>query len=249
MPRTNHLGDPLPTPTYVEGQLLGRGRIMQQLLILHLPDRPAEVFPRAVRAHGVAVSNPDPNMLRAQLPARIADLAGAITIVCVDQVRNRQELVERVQRAPGLQVRGPVIVAWVQFLQHNEEEELAIDPDALREYERMGPAPHVPEPLLRTALAPTDPDVAHVLRSTFLHDRTGAAGVRQVQDTLAAERGTVRGGPAMNDTGQGAQEPARNPAAELGKPLSLLVFDMDKCFTTWHRTGMIMLVLHRHTYC
>ncbi|EFJ39911.1 hypothetical protein VOLCADRAFT_100383 [Volvox carteri f. nagariensis] len=124
VPRVNHLGDPLPSPTFLEGQLLGRGRIVQQLLIMYLADRPPDVFPRAVKTHGIGVVNPDPNMLRAQLPARASDLAGAITVVCVDQVRNRAELLERVRKAPGLQ--------------HNDEEELAVDEDALQEYERMG---------------------------------------------------------------------------------------------------------------
>ncbi|EFJ39808.1 hypothetical protein VOLCADRAFT_100525 [Volvox carteri f. nagariensis] len=124
VPRVNHLGDPLPSPTFLEGQLLGRGRIIQQLLIMYLADRLPDVFPRAVKTHGIGVVNPDPNMLRAQLPARASDLAGAITVVCVDQVRNRAELLEHVQKAPGLQ--------------HNDEEELAVDEDALQEYECMG---------------------------------------------------------------------------------------------------------------
>ncbi|EFJ50814.1 hypothetical protein VOLCADRAFT_88113 [Volvox carteri f. nagariensis] len=138
VPHVNHLGDPLPSPTFLEGQLLGRGRIIQQLLIMYLADRPPDVFPRAVKTHGIGVVNPDPNMLRGQLPARASDLAGAITVVCVDQVHSRAELLERVRKVPGLQVRGQVIVAWVRFLQHNDEEELAIDEDALQEYERMG---------------------------------------------------------------------------------------------------------------
>ncbi|EFJ39847.1 hypothetical protein VOLCADRAFT_100474 [Volvox carteri f. nagariensis] len=158
VPSTNHLGDPLPAPTFVESQLLGRGRLMQQLMIVHLAGRPPEVLPCAVQSHGIAVVNPDPNMLRGQLPARVADLAGAFTVVCVDQVRDRQDLLDRVRRAPGLKVRGNVIVAWVRFLQHNDEDE--------------------------------DPEVAGVLRSTFLHDRTGAAGVRQLQETL---QGNVAG--------------------------------------------------------
>ncbi|EFJ50154.1 hypothetical protein VOLCADRAFT_88987 [Volvox carteri f. nagariensis] len=166
VPRVNHLGDPLPMPTFLEGQLLGRGRIIQQLLIMYLADRPPDVFPRAVKTHGIGVVNPDPNMLRGQLPARASDLAGAITVVCVDQVRSRAELLERVRKAPGLQ--------------HNDEEELGVDEDALQEYERMGCAAGVPDEMLHAALAPTDPEVANVLRTTFLHDRTGP-----VQPTLA----------------------------------------------------------------
>ncbi|EFJ39543.1 hypothetical protein VOLCADRAFT_100841 [Volvox carteri f. nagariensis] len=189
VPRVNHLGDPLPSPTFLEGQLLGRGRIIQQLLIMYLADRPPDVFPRAVKTHGIGVVNPDPNLLRGQLPARASDLAGAITVVCVDQVRSRAELLERVRKAPGLQVRGQVIVAWVRFLQHNDEEELAIDEDALQEYERMGCAAGVPDEILHAALAPTDPEVANVLRTTFLHDRTAAAPdadtAGPVQPTLA----------------------------------------------------------------
>ncbi|EFJ50440.1 hypothetical protein VOLCADRAFT_103899 [Volvox carteri f. nagariensis] len=155
-------------------------RTMLQLLIMYLADRPPDVFPRAVKTHGIGVVNPDPNMLRGQLPARASDLAGAITVVCVDQVHSRAELLERVRKVPGLQVRGQVIVAWVRFLQHNDEEELAIDEDALQEYERMGCAAGVPDEILHAALAPTDPEVANVLRTTFLHDRTGP-----VQPTLA----------------------------------------------------------------
>ena len=198
VPSTNHLGDPLPTLTFVESQLLGRGRVMQQLMIVHFTDRPPEVFPCAVQSHGIAVVNPDPNMLRGQLPARIADLAGAFTVVCVDQVRDRQDLLDRVRRAPGMKVRGHAIVAWVRFLQHNEEDELEVDEDALQEYERMGCIAQVPEALLRSALGPTDPEVASVLRSTFLHDRTGAAAVRQLHETLQgnAAGGIVHGGGA-----------------------------------------------------
>ncbi|EFJ39912.1 hypothetical protein VOLCADRAFT_100387 [Volvox carteri f. nagariensis] len=190
VPSTNHLGDPLPAPTFVESQLLGRGHLMQQLLIVHLAGRPPEVLPCAVQSHGIAVVNPDPNMLRGQLPARVADFAGAFTVVCVDQVRDRQDLLDRVRRAPGLKVRGNVIVAWVRFLQHNDEDEGAVDEEALQEYERMGCVARVPEALLQSAIGPTDPEVAGVLRSTFLHDRTGAAGVRQLQETL---QGNVAG--------------------------------------------------------
>ncbi|EFJ39705.1 hypothetical protein VOLCADRAFT_100638, partial [Volvox carteri f. nagariensis] len=184
VPSVNHLGDPLPAPTFVESQLLGRGRLMQQLMIVHLAGRPPEVLPCAVQSHGIAVVNPDPNMLRGQLPARVADLAGAFTVVCVDQVRDRQDLLDRVRRAPGLKVRGNVVVAWVRFLQHNDEDEGAVDEEAIQEYERMGCIAQVPEALLRSAIGPTDPEVAGVLRSTFLHDRTGAAGVRQLHETL-----------------------------------------------------------------
>ncbi|EFJ39502.1 hypothetical protein VOLCADRAFT_100891, partial [Volvox carteri f. nagariensis] len=146
--------------------------------------------PALPKSHGIAVVNPDPNMLRGQLPARVADLAGAFTVVCVDQVRDRQDLLDRVRRAPGLKVRGNVIVAWVRFLQHNDEDEGAVDEEALQEYERMGCVARVPEALLHSAIGPTDPEVAGVLRSTFLHDRTGAAGVRQLQETL---QGNVAG--------------------------------------------------------
>ena len=179
IPRSNHLGDPLPVPTFLEGQVLSRARVVQQLVLLHLPNRPPDVFPRAVRSHGVAIANPNPQTLRDLLPQRVADLAGAITVVCLDQVRSRQDLEERVRRAPGLQMRGAVIVAWVRFLQHVDEEENLIDPAALEEYEKMGCTPHVPESLVQNAVAPTDAEVADVLRSTFLHDRTGNAAVRQ----------------------------------------------------------------------
>ncbi|EFJ39724.1 hypothetical protein VOLCADRAFT_100610 [Volvox carteri f. nagariensis] len=179
VPRVNHLGDPLPSPTFLEGQLLGRGRIIQQLLIMYLADRPPDVFPRAVKTHGIGVVNPDPNMLRAQLPARASDLAGAITVVCVDQVRNRAELLERVQKAPGLQ--------------HNDEEELAVDEDALQEYERMGCAAGVRQfqdvveaavrdGNLADATAAPDMDPAGPVQPT-LADPTLDAG--PVQPTLA----------------------------------------------------------------
>ncbi|EFJ39199.1 hypothetical protein VOLCADRAFT_101254, partial [Volvox carteri f. nagariensis] len=161
------------------GQLLGRGRIVQQLLIMYLADRPPDVFPRAVKTHGIGVVNPDPNMLRAQLPARASDLAGAITVVCVDQVRNRAELLERVRKAPGLQVRGQVIVAWVRFLQHNDEEELAVDEDALQEYERMGCAAGVRQ---------FQDVVEAAVRDGNLADATAVPDmdpVRPVQPTLA----------------------------------------------------------------
>ncbi|EFJ44473.1 hypothetical protein VOLCADRAFT_95420 [Volvox carteri f. nagariensis] len=213
VPRVNHLGDPLPLPTFLEGQLLGRGRIIQQLLIMYLADRPPDVFPRAVKTHGIGVVNPDPNMLRGQLPARASDLAGSITVVCVDQVHSRAELLERMRKAPGLQVRGQVIVAWVRFLQHNDEEELAIDEDALQEYERMGCAAGVPDEILHAALAPTDPEVANVLCTTFLHDRTGAAGVRQFQDVVEA---AVRDG----DLADAAAAPDVDPAGPVQPTLA-----------------------------
>ncbi|EFJ42674.1 hypothetical protein VOLCADRAFT_97274 [Volvox carteri f. nagariensis] len=242
VPSTNHLGDPLPAPTFVESQLLGRGRLMQQLMIVHLTGRPPEVLPCAVQSHGIAVVNPDPNMLRGQLPARVADLAGAFTVVCVDQVRDRQDLLDRVRRAPGLKVRGNVIVAWVRFLQHNDEDEGAVDEEALQEYERMGCIARVPEALLHSAIGPTDPEVAGVLRSTFLHDRTGAAGVRQLQETLQGNiageiihGGGAYGSPLATDAGATGLAPVavvvRQPAdpgplradADLGVPNELEV--------------------------
>ncbi|EFJ39451.1 hypothetical protein VOLCADRAFT_100956 [Volvox carteri f. nagariensis] len=230
VPRVNHLGDPLPSPTFLEGQLLGRGRIVQQLLIMYLADRPPDVFPRAVKTHGIGVVNPDPNMLRAQLPARASDLAGAITVVCVDQVRSRAELLERMRKAPGLQVRGQVIVAWVRFLQHNDEEELAIDEDALQEYERMGCAAGVPDEILHAALAPTDPEVANVLRTTFLHDRTAAAPdvdtAGPVQPTLADPTPNAGQNPGPGPFTAILREPADQPAE--GAPVDPAAATLDE---------------------
>ncbi|GIM02237.1 hypothetical protein Vretimale_7157, partial [Volvox reticuliferus] len=110
--------------------------------------------------------------------------AGTFPVVCVDEVRDRQDLLDRVRRAPGIKVRGHVSIAWVRFRQHNDEDELAVDEDALQEYKRMGCVAQVPEALLRSAIGPTDPEVAGVLRSTLLNDRTGAAGVWPLQETL-----------------------------------------------------------------
>ncbi|GLC60353.1 hypothetical protein PLESTB_001603100 [Pleodorina starrii] len=179
VPRVNHLGDPLPTPTFLESQVLSRARVMQQILVLHLAGRPPDVYPQAVRAHGVAIASADPRLWRGLLPARTADLAGSITVLCIDRVQNRHELRERVRSAPALQVRGAVIVAWVRFLQHAEDDEWGIDPVAMEEYERMGCAPYVPEELVDNAVGPTDQEVADVLRTTFMHDRTGNAAQRQ----------------------------------------------------------------------
>ncbi|EFJ39400.1 hypothetical protein VOLCADRAFT_101022 [Volvox carteri f. nagariensis] len=226
VPSVNHLGDPLPAPTFVESQLLGRGRLMQQLMIVHLAGRPPEVLPCAVQSHGIAVVNPDPNMLRGQLPARVADLAGAFTVVCVDQVRDRQDLLDRVRRAPGLKVRGNVVVAWVRFLQHNDEDEGAVDEEAIQEYERMGCIAQVPEALLRSTIGPTDPEVAGVLRSTFLHDRTGAAGVRQLHETLQGnivgnnfDGGGVYGSPLETAGPTGTANDILHDAGAYGPPL------------------------------
>ncbi|GLC49349.1 hypothetical protein PLESTB_000209900 [Pleodorina starrii] len=63
-------------------------------------------------------------------------------------MQNRHELQERVRSAPALQVCGAVIVAWVCFLQHVEEDECGIDPVVMEEYECMGCAPYVPEELV-----------------------------------------------------------------------------------------------------
>ncbi|EFJ45557.1 hypothetical protein VOLCADRAFT_93997 [Volvox carteri f. nagariensis] len=193
VPRVNHLGDPLPSPTFLEGQLLGRGRIVQQLLIMYLADRPPDVFPRAVKTHGIGVVNPDPNMLRAQLPARASDLAGAITVVCVDQVRNRAELLERVRKAPGLQ--------------HNDEEELAVDEDALQEYERMGCAAGVRQ---------FQDVVEAAVRDGNLADATAVPDmdpVRPVQPTLADP--TPNAGPVQptlaDPTPNAGQDPGPGP--------------------------------------
>ncbi|EFJ39704.1 hypothetical protein VOLCADRAFT_108524 [Volvox carteri f. nagariensis] len=186
VPLSNHLGEPLPLPTFLESQVLARAHILQQVIVLHLGGRPPEVFPQAVRAHGVALANPGRHLWCGLIPAALAEMAGCITVVCVDHVRNRHELRERVCSAPALQMRGPIIVAWVRYLQHLDEEEWAIDPVALQEYEKMGCAPFVPEVLLDNAVGPTDEEVAGVLRSTFMHGRTGAAGVRQQQDEIEA---------------------------------------------------------------
>ncbi|GLC67379.1 hypothetical protein PLESTF_000549700 [Pleodorina starrii] len=202
VPRINHLGDPLPTPTFLESQVLSRARVMQQILVLHLAGRPPDVYPQAVRAHGVAIASADPRLWRGLLPARAVDLAGSITVLCIDRVQNQHELRERVWSAPALQVRGAVIVAWVRFLQHAEEDEWGIDSVAMDEYERMGCAPYVPEELVDNAVGPTDEEVADVLRTTFMHDRTGNAGVRQRQDEVeaaVAEDGTTSGGTGPTD--------------------------------------------------
>jgi hypothetical protein len=54
-----------------------------------------------------------------------------------------------------------------------------VNQDALTEWEQAPPDRHVPEPLLRTTIAPTDPEVAALLHRVFMHDRTGNAAVRQ----------------------------------------------------------------------
>ena len=191
MPHTNHLGDPLPTPTFLEAQLLGRGRVVQQTLVLRLPDRPPDVYPRLVRGHGVAIANPGPEYVRGMLPLRAAELAGSITVLCIDEVRDRQELEERVRTAPCLQMRGAVLVAWVRYLERLEVEEdpnfvNVVDEEALQEYAAMGAAPQVPEALVQAAIAPANAEVASILRGAFLRDRDGPGGVGHQQAAAEA---------------------------------------------------------------
>ncbi|GLC49350.1 hypothetical protein PLESTB_000210000 [Pleodorina starrii] len=45
VPWVNHLGDPLPSPTFLESQVLSRARVIQQILVLHLAGRPPDVYP------------------------------------------------------------------------------------------------------------------------------------------------------------------------------------------------------------
>ncbi|KXZ45046.1 hypothetical protein GPECTOR_59g654 [Gonium pectorale] len=146
--------------------------------------------------------------LRRLLPVSIAELAGMITLVLLHAVRDQAELERLARSAPGVQVRGPVIVAWARFLEQVNDT-VFLDGDAMREYEAMGPAPRVPEPLIQGAIGTTDADVARLLQETFAYDRSGNAGVReQVGAALQAALQTRPPAPAT-----AADLPVRGVAA------------------------------------
>ena len=91
-------------PTVVEAALLSRVKPMQTLVVIEAANRPPALRPVAVKAHGMAFANVDPDQLLQALPIPAEDFRKLFTVLCVDVCKNREELEERVAKARCLEV-------------------------------------------------------------------------------------------------------------------------------------------------
>ncbi len=190
MPEVNHLGDKLEWPTYMETQLVSPVKTIQQLVQIYRSNCPPDGRPLAMKAHGVAFAGPDPADLRKDLPVRASEMPQYLNLVCLNEVRDRADMEQRLHGVPAVKVRGPVVHAWSHYVAHTNRR-VQLDQAALQEYDAaiyQQPGGAVPPPVAAAAVATQRADVAGVLQAAFLHDRAGNAAVRQGEDELVAAR-------------------------------------------------------------
>ncbi|EFJ47340.1 hypothetical protein VOLCADRAFT_92117 [Volvox carteri f. nagariensis] len=178
VPEINQDGQCLEWPTVLEANILGLGHVQQQIYTLKVKNRPPDLQPIAVTMHGIAVANPSLDQWVDAIPRSAASLPENITVLCMDVVSSKEELLEKLKSAKVLSVRAANIVAWVNYLS-NLTSERHIDDQAMQEWQAMDPERHVPQSIIRSTVAPTDPNIATLLTNTSFHDHTGAAAVRQ----------------------------------------------------------------------
>ncbi len=190
MPEVNHLGDKLVWPTYMETQLVSPVKTIQQLVQIYRSNCPPDGRPLAFKAHGLAYAGPDPAKLLTLLPVRASEVPAHLNLVCLNEVRDRADMEQRLHGVPAIKVRGPVVHAWSHFVAHTNRR-VQLSQEALQEYGAavyQQPGGAVPPPVVAAAVATQRADVAGVLQAAFLHDRAGNAAVRQGEDELITAR-------------------------------------------------------------
>eukprot|EP00198_Chlamydomonas_reinhardtii_P004324 XP_001693660.1 predicted protein [Chlamydomonas reinhardtii] len=178
IPEVNSLGQRLETPTQLEAQVLGLGAVHQYVYTLQLKNRPPEAQPVAVTVHGIAVANPPRQQLYDMLPRHPDQLGETISLVCLDVVRDRRELEERLASARVLHVRTRVLVAWANYLADISTAG-AVDLEALAAWQAQHPDDAVPASLVESVVAPANDCTEALVRGAFMHDRAGNSSVRE----------------------------------------------------------------------
>ncbi len=165
-------------------------KTVQQLVHIYRDNCPPDGRPLALKAHGVAFAGPDPAVLRTLLPVSASEVPKYLNLVCLNEVRDRADMEQRLHGVAAVKVRGPVVHAWSHFVAHTNRG-IGLNQAALQEYGAavyQQPGGCVPLPVLDSAVATQRADVAAVMQSTFLHDRAGNAAVRQGEDEVVAAR-------------------------------------------------------------
>ncbi len=188
MPEVNHLGDKLEWPNYMETQLVSRIKTVQQMLNVYRANCPPHCRPLGFKTHGLAVASAEPVQLQSQLPVSAREVPKSLSVVFMNEVRDRAEMEQRLNSIAAVKVRGPVVTAWSHFVVHTNGT-VELSPEALEEYRQpvyQQPGGGVPPELATSVFATQRADVAAMLQATFLRDRTGTAAVRQGEDQLMA---------------------------------------------------------------
>ena len=104
VPSHNGKGEKLHMPTVVEAAIFSRIKPMQTLMVVATSNRPRDLQPSAVRAHGLAFANADPDIIRAALPMRASELNEVFTVLCIDVCKDRAEMERKIATAKELKV-------------------------------------------------------------------------------------------------------------------------------------------------
>ncbi|KXZ50977.1 hypothetical protein GPECTOR_14g22 [Gonium pectorale] len=159
-----------------------------------------DTAPTVIMGHALTFMNAAVERLVDIIPYSIAELLTFMAVVLINAVKDRADLEEKVRRAKCLQVRGPVVVAWAEWAAHVAAERglpMRVNAEAIAEYRALGPAPVVPDAIVRAAVATDDPTVARVLARTHEADRTGNAAVNAPMEAATVAQAVRAAAAAM----------------------------------------------------
>ncbi|EFJ39716.1 hypothetical protein VOLCADRAFT_100616 [Volvox carteri f. nagariensis] len=141
VPEINQDGQHLEWPTVLEANILGLGHVQQQIYTLKVKNRLPDLQPITVTMHGIAMVNPSLDHWVDTIPCSAVSLPENITVLCMDVVSSKEELLEKLKSAKVLSIRAANIVAWVNYLS-NLTSERHIDDQAMKEWQAMDPECH-----------------------------------------------------------------------------------------------------------
>ncbi|EFJ48557.1 hypothetical protein VOLCADRAFT_90902 [Volvox carteri f. nagariensis] len=141
VPEINQDGQHLEWPTVLEANILGLGHVQQQIYMLKVKNRPPDLQPITVTMHKIAMANPSLDQWVDTIPCSAVSLPENITVLCMDVVSSKEELLEKLKSTKVLSIRAANIVAWVNYLS-NLTSERHIDDQAMKEWQAMDPECH-----------------------------------------------------------------------------------------------------------
>ncbi|EFJ44611.1 hypothetical protein VOLCADRAFT_94978 [Volvox carteri f. nagariensis] len=167
----NQDGQCLEWPTVLEANILGLGHVQQQIYTLNVKNRPPDLQPIAITMHGIAMANPSLDQWVDAIPRSAASLPENITVLRMDVVSSKEELLEKLKSTKVLSVRAANIVAWVNYLS-NLTSERHIDDQAMQEWQAMDPEYHDPRPeaLVATVTAAPSAQADNTLEDAGLEE-------------------------------------------------------------------------------
>ncbi|EFJ48559.1 hypothetical protein VOLCADRAFT_90904 [Volvox carteri f. nagariensis] len=137
----NQDGQHLEWPTVLEANILGLGHVQQQIYTLKVKNRPPDLQPITVTMHKIAMANPSLDQWVDTIPCSAVSLPENITVLCMDVVSSKEELLEKLKSTKVLSIRAANIVAWVNYLS-NLTSERHIDDQVMKEWQAMDPECH-----------------------------------------------------------------------------------------------------------